>query len=68
MTGEKYFIRRFMEAFGLEFPKDADRSVEILEKFDDGGGTIGKLFDDVMEAFPEKKDRILSLPIYTGID
>jgi len=30
-----------MEAFGLEFPKDAVRFIEILENFDPDGGTSG---------------------------
>ena len=33
MPSEKCFTQRFMEGFGLEFPKDADRFVEILERF-----------------------------------
>ena len=68
MADERSFIQRFTEVFGLGFPKDADRFVEILEGFDDDGGTLGLLFDEVMEAFPEKRDWLLSLPICTGFD
>jgi len=63
MPNEKCFTQRFMEGFGLEFPKDADRFVEILERFDDQDGTLGQLFDDVIDALPEKMDRILGFTI-----
>ena len=68
MAGEKCFTRRFMEGFGLAFPEDVERFVEIFTRFSEDGGTLGQLFDDVMEAFPKKKERILNLPIYTGFD
>jgi hypothetical protein len=68
MADDKCFTQRYMEAFGLEFPKDADRFLEILERFDNRGGTIGQLTDGLVEAFPEKKDRILSLPKYSEFD
>ena len=68
MAGEKCFTQSFMEGFGLEFPKDSDRLLEILERFDNCGGTMMQLFDDVVEAFPEKKERITGLSIYTRCD
>jgi hypothetical protein len=68
MADEKCFTQRFMEGFGLEFPKDVDRFIEIFIKFSEDSGTIGQLIDEWVEAFPEKKDRILGLPIYSGFD
>ena len=68
MADEQFFTQRFMEGFGLDFPKDADRFVDILERFDEDGGTIGQLFEEVVEAFSDKKDQILSLPIHIGFD
>ena len=39
MAEEKCFTERFMEGFGLEFPKDANKFLEIFERFADGGTT-----------------------------
>ena len=52
-----------MEGFGLEFPKDADKFFEIFERFAEGG-TLGSLQDDLVEAFPEKRESILGVPVY----
>jgi len=52
-----------MEGFGLEFPKDVDKFLEILENFDQDGGTFGQLVDELGEVFPEKRDRIIDAPI-----
>lgn len=68
MASEECFTQRFMEGFGLEFPKDADRFVEIFTRFAEDGGTFGQLIDELGEAFPEKGDQILGLPIYSGFD
>jgi hypothetical protein len=54
--------------FSLEFPKDSDRFLEIFTRFAEKDGKIGQLLDDMTEASPEKRERILSLPIYTGFD
>jgi hypothetical protein len=53
MAGEKCFTQRFMEGLGLEFPKDADRFLEIFTRFGEEDGTIGQLIDDVMKDFSE---------------
>ncbi len=55
MAEEKYFTQRFMERFGLEFPKDAKKFAEIIEKNFSENGTLGQLFDDVAKAFPKKR-------------
>jgi hypothetical protein len=68
MADEKCFTQKFMEGFGLEFPKDADRFVEIFTRFTEDGGMFGQLIDELVDAFPEKKDRILVLPIYSEFD
>jgi len=62
---KKCFTQRFMEGFGLEFPKDADRFVEIFTRFAEAGGTFGQFIDELVVAPPEKKDQISGLPIYT---
>lgn len=41
MADDKCFTQRYMEAFGLEFPMDADRFVQIMERFDEDGGSFG---------------------------
>jgi hypothetical protein len=68
MSDDKCFTQKFMEGFGLEFPKDADNFVEIFSRFADEGGTFGQLIEELVEAFPEKKDRILGVPLFTEID
>ena len=65
MADDKRFTERFMEGFGLEFPKDADKFLEIFERFADGG-TFGRLSDELCEAFPDKRESILSVPIYVN--
>jgi hypothetical protein len=60
-------IAQFVEGFGLEYPNDAKKLFEIIGRFK-GGGTMGKLFDALVEAFPDKKERILNTPIYAKID
>ena len=53
-----------MERFELEFPKDAKKFTEMIEKNFSENGTLGQLFDDLAEALPEKRESILSIPIY----
>jgi len=64
---EKCFSQRLMEGFGLEFPKDADKFLEIFERFSEGG-TLGQLHGDLAKAFPEKSESILSVPVYAGAE
>jgi hypothetical protein len=63
MSGEKSFTQRFMEGFGLEFPEDADKFLQAFTRFSEGGGTFGQLIVELVEAFPEKKERILGVSI-----
>ena len=63
----KYIIKTFIEGFGLEYPKDYPKFAEIMGRFDDGG-TVGELFDALIEAFPDKKESILDFPMYTEVD
>jgi len=67
MAEDKCFTERFMEGFGLEFPEDADKFLSIFERFAEGG-TFGQLQDDLVEAFPDKRESILSVPIYVDDD
>ncbi len=64
---EKSIPQLFVEGYGLEFPKDVDMFFEIFLGFEDGG-TIGELFDALIEAFPDKKESILNVPIYAEAD
>jgi hypothetical protein len=59
MVAEKCFTQRFMEAFGLEFPKNADRFVEIFTRFAEEGGMFGQLIDELVEAFQIRGIRYL---------
>ena len=68
MSEDKCITQRFMEGFGLDFPKDADKFVEIFSRFGHEGGTFGQLIEELVEAFPEKKDQILGIPIFTEIE
>ena len=62
-----YIVKTFIEGFGLEFPKDYEKFAEVMGRFDDGG-TVGELFDALIEAFPDKKESILDFPMYAEID
>ena len=68
MSEGKCVTQRLMEGFGLEFPKDADKFVEIFTRKGDEGGTFGHLIDELIEAFPDKKEVILSIPVHTTTD
>lgn len=65
MAEDKCLTQRFMEGFGLEFPKDAKKFAEIFTRFGDEGGTFGQLIDELVEAFPDKKESILSVTVMT---
>ncbi len=56
-----------MERYGLEFPVDADKFFEIFLRFENGGA-VGGLFDELIEAFPDKKESILNFPMYAEVD
>ena len=56
-----------MEGFGLEFPQDADNFLDIFERFADGG-TFDQLTNELCEAFPDKRESILSVPAYVDKD
>ena len=68
MSEDKCFTQRFMEGFGLDFPEDANKFVEIFTRYGDEGGTFGQLINDLVEAFPDKRERILSIPVHTTTD
>ena len=68
MAGEKFITQKFLESFGLDYPEDLEKFHEVFFKFTDKGGSLNQLFKDLIEAFPEKKDRILNVPLFTEID
>jgi hypothetical protein len=61
-------IAQFVEGFGLEYPKDAEKFFEIFFGQEDGEKPVGELFDELIEAFPDKKESILNFPMYAEID
>ena len=61
-------IAQFVEGFGLEYPKDAEKFFEIFFGYEEGEKTVGELFDELIEAFPDKKKSILNFPMYAEID
>ena len=63
----RYIIKTFIEGFGLEYPKDAEKFFEVFDRFE-AGGTVGELFDALVEAFPDKRESILDFPMYTEVD
>jgi hypothetical protein len=62
---EKSFTQKYIEGFGLEFPKDADKFLEIFEKFSEQEGTFDQFVDELIEAFPDKKESILNVTVLT---
>ena len=61
-------IAQFIEGFGLEYPKDAEKFCEIFFGYEEGEKTVGELFDELIEAFPDKKESILNFPMYAEVD
>jgi hypothetical protein len=61
-------IAQFIEGFGLEYPKDAEKFFEIFFGHEEGEITVGELFDELIEAFPDKKESILNFPMYAEVD
>jgi hypothetical protein len=61
-------IAQFIEGFGLEYPKDAEKFFEIFFGHEDAEKPVGELFDELIEAFPDKKESILNFPMYAEID
>ena len=64
----KSFTQKALEGFGLDYPEDLEKFLEVLEASTGEGGTLGGMFEALIEAFPDKKDRILSIPLFTEID
>jgi hypothetical protein len=67
MAGEKFITQNFMEGFGLDYPKDLERFNEVFGKFTGNGGSLNQLFKDLVEAFPDKKEKILNAPMFTTL-
>jgi len=68
MAGEKFISQKFMEGFGLDYPEDLEKFHEVFYNFTREGGSLNQLFKDLIAAFPEKRDRILNVPLLTEID
>lgn len=67
MAEEKCITQKLVEGFGLDFPKDAEKFAEIFLKFSEDE-PLGQLIDDLVEAFPDKKNSILSVPVHVTSD
>ena len=61
MADEKCMTQKLVEGFGLEFPKDARKFAEIFLKSEDEN--FDQLLNDLAEAFPEKRESILGVPV-----
>ena len=57
-----------MEGFGLDYPEDADKFREVFFKFADDGGTVKQFFKAMINAFPDKRNSILNIPMYSEDD
>ena len=68
MAGEKFITQKFMEGFGLDYPEDLEKFNEVFFNFTREGGSLNQLFKDLVEAFPDKKEKILNAPMFTTID
>ena len=68
MAGEKFITQKFMEGFGLDYPQDLERFNEVFVKFTGNGGSLYQLFKDLVEAFPDKKEKMLNAPMFTTLD
>ena len=68
MAAEKFITQNFMEGFGLDYPKDLERFNEVFGKFTGNGGSLYQLFKELVEAFPDKKEKILKAPMFTILD
>lgn len=68
MAVEKFITQKFMEGFSLDYPEDLEKFNEVFFNFTREGGSINQLFKDLVEAFPDKKEKILNAPMFTTID
>ena len=68
MAGEKFITQNFMEGFGLDYPKDLEKFNEVFRKYTANGGSLYQLFKDLVEAFPDKKEKILNAPMLATLD
>jgi hypothetical protein len=68
MAGEKFITQKFIEDFGLDYPKDLEKFNEVFFNFTREGGSLNQLFKDLVEAFPDKKEKIRNVPMFTTID
>jgi hypothetical protein len=68
MAGEKFITQNFMEGFGLDYPKDLEKFNEVFGKYTANGGSLNQLFKDLVEAFPDKKEKILNAPMLVTLD
>jgi hypothetical protein len=68
MAGEKFITQKFMEGFGLDYPQDLERFNEVFVKFTGNGGSLYQLFKDLVEVFPDKKEKMLNAPMFTTLN
>ena len=68
MAGKKFITQEFMEGFGLNYPEDLEKFNEVFSNFTREGGSQNQLFKDLVEIFPDKKEKILNAPMLTTLD
>ena len=66
--GEKSFTQKAVEGWGLDYPQDVEKFLEVLEESTGEGGTLEGMFNAMIKAFPEKKETILSIPVHRTAD
>ena len=65
---EKSITQKAIEGFGLDYPDDTERFLEVFGESTREGGTLEGIFEALIEAFPEKKESILNFPMYAEVD
>jgi len=65
MAGEKFITQNFMEGFGLDYPEDLEKFHEVFFNFTREGGSLNQLFKDLVQVFPDKKEKIQNAPMFT---
>jgi len=68
MAAEEFITNKFMEGFGLDYPEDLEKFNEVFSNFTREGGSPNQLFKDLVEVFPNKREKIRNAPMFKNID
>ena len=61
----KELTGKFIKFFQFVYPLNESN---VFFGYEEGEKTVGELFDELIEAFPDKKESILNFPMYAEID